>query len=48
MKKNGIGSGNTKTGLVYEGKVELSNFLSTQKGYKVIGTNVYYKTHTKR
>lgn len=42
MIKGGTGGANTKTGLVYEGKVDLAVFLSMQKGYTVIGTNVYY------
>ena len=43
MIKNGKGGGNTKTGLVFEGKTDLSTFLSMQKGYKVINNHVYYK-----
>ena len=39
MKKDGIGGGHTKTGLIYEGKVELANFLNAQKGYAVIMMN---------
>lgn len=42
MKKDGIGGGHTKTGLIYEGKVELANFLNAQKGYAVIDSYVYY------
>ena len=44
MKKGGIGGSNTKTGLVYEGKVDLATFLSKQKDYTVKGINVYYKS----
>lgn len=36
MIKNGKGGGNTKTGLVFEGKTDLATFLSEQKGYEVI------------
>ena len=43
MKKDGIGGGNTKTGLIYEGKVDLANFLSAQKGYIVLDSYVYYQ-----
>lgn len=43
MIKNVKGGGNTKTGLVFEGKTDLSTFLSMQKGYKVIKDKVYYK-----
>lgn len=43
MKVGGIGGANTKTGLVFEGKTDLSTFLSKQKGYKIIDGNVYFK-----
>lgn len=36
MIKNGKGGGNTKTGLIFEGKTDLGTFLSQQAGYKVI------------
>lgn len=42
MIKNGTGGGNTKTGLIFEGKTDLSTFLSQQKGYRVEGTEVFY------
>ena len=42
MIKNGKGGGNTKTGLVFEGKTDLSTFLSKQKGYSVSDGIVYY------
>lgn len=42
MKKGGVGSGNTITGLIYEARVDLSTFLGEQKGYRVDGTLVYY------
>lgn len=35
MIKNGKGGGNTKTGLIFEGKTDLGTFLSKQKGYSV-------------
>lgn len=42
MKIGGKGGGNTKTGLVFEGKTDLTTFLSSQKNYKVNKDNVYY------
>ncbi len=36
MIRNGKGGGNTKTGLVFEGKTDLGTFLSQQPGYEVI------------
>ncbi|AQW81902.1 hypothetical protein CPIN17260_1627 [Campylobacter pinnipediorum subsp. pinnipediorum] len=35
MIEGGIGGGNTRTGLIFEGKVDLATFLSNQPGYKV-------------
>lgn len=43
MIKNGKCGGNTKTGLVFEGKTDLSTFLSMQKGYIVDKDKVYYE-----
>lgn len=43
MIKGGVGGSNTLTGLVYEAKVDLADFLNAQEGYKVDGTRVYYK-----
>lgn len=43
MKKGGIGGGNTITGLIYEGKVDLSTYLAQQKDYQVNGDEVLYK-----
>ncbi len=42
MKKGGTGGGNTKTGLIYEGKVDLATFIATQKEYAVKGNEVFY------
>jgi len=42
LKENGIGGANTKTGLEFEGKVDLATFLSNQKGYRVKGDKVFY------
>ena len=38
----GKGGANTKTGLAFEGKTELSEFLAAQNGYKVENGNVFY------
>ena len=35
MIYGGRGGGNTKTGLVFEGKTDLAGFLNSQKGYEV-------------
>lgn len=43
MIKGGLGGGNTKTGLIYEGKVDLPTYLANQKGYAVEGSSVFYK-----
>jgi len=43
MVKGGVGGGNTKTGLIYEGKVDLPTYLATQDGYTVEGSVVRYK-----
>lgn len=43
MVKGGIGGGNTKTGLIYEGKVDLPTYLAQQDGYTVDGSRVEYK-----
>lgn len=43
MIKNGKGGGNTKTGLVFEGKTDLATFISKQKGYEINGDAVFYK-----
>ena len=42
MKKGGTGGGNTKTGLIYEGKVDLETFIAAQKNYTVKGSEVLY------
>lgn len=42
MIKNGKGGGNTKTGLVFEGKTDLATFLNNQNGYRVINDIVFY------
>lgn len=42
MIKGGTGGGNTKTGLIYEGKVDLATFIAEQKRYTVEGNNVLY------
>lgn len=40
--KGGKGGGNTKTGLVFEGKTDLATFLNKQKGYRVTEGIVFY------
>lgn len=42
MIKNGKGGGNTKAGLVFEGKTDLATFLNEQPGYRVIDGVVFY------
>ena len=42
MIKNGKGGGNTRTGLIFEGKVDLSTFLSSQPHYTVDNDKVFY------
>ena len=42
MIKGGVGGGNTRTGLVFEGKVALATFLSKQPRYKILNGIVYY------
>ena len=39
MIKNGKGGGNTRTGLVFEGKTDLATFLSQQNGYEIVVEN---------
>ena len=40
MKKGGTGGGNTITGLIYEGKVDLATFIAEQKNYAVEGNEI--------
>ncbi len=42
MISKGKGGSNTKTGLVFEGKTDLSTFLNSQKGYSVKDNEVFY------
>ncbi len=42
MIEGGTGGGNTITGLIFEGKVDLATFISQQKDYSVIGNDVFY------
>ena len=42
MIKNGKGGGNTRTGLIFEGKTDLSTFLQEQPHYSIIGHDVFY------
>lgn len=41
MIKGGVGGGNTITGLIYEGKVDLATYLSQQKNYEVKGSDYF-------
>ncbi|MCM1067722.1 MAG: hypothetical protein NC418_09155 [Muribaculaceae bacterium] len=43
MKVGGTGGANTRTGLIYEAKVDLKLFLSQQNGYSVSGNSVYFQ-----
>lgn len=43
MIKSGKGGGNTRTGLIFEGKTDLGTFLSTQDGYEVKNGFVFYR-----
>lgn len=38
----GFGGGNTKTGLIYEAKVDLTTFLKEQDGYQIKNMEVFY------
>lgn len=42
MISKGKGGSNTKTGLIFEGKTDLSTFLNLQKGYLVKDNEVYF------
>ena len=42
MIKSGKGGGNTRTGLVFEGKTDLATFLSQQPHYNIDGNDVFY------
>lgn len=43
MIHKGKGGANTKTGLVFEGKIDLATFLGKQKGYKVTDGSVLFE-----
>lgn len=44
MRKGGAGGGSTKTGLYFEGRVDLVSFLSKQKGYTIKNSiEIHYK-----
>lgn len=42
MIKSGKGGGNTRTGLIFEGKTDLSKFLSQQPHYSIVEHDVYF------
>ena len=46
MVKDSGGGANTKTGLVFEGKVDLSTFLEQQKGYTISEDKVLFNGET--
>ncbi len=48
MIKNGKGGGNTKTGLVFEGKTDIGTFLSQQQNYKVKSETEYIMFNKER
>lgn len=43
MKKGGIGGGNTKTGINFEGEVDFLTLIAKQEGYSVTGSDILYK-----
>jgi len=43
MIKSGKGGGNTRTGLVFEGKTDLATFLNSKTDYKVEGDKVLFE-----
>lgn len=47
MKYKGTRGANTQTGLIFEGKTDLSTFLNAQKGHKVIDGIVYFEDKEK-
>lgn len=42
MKKGGIGGANTKTGLLFEGRVDLVTLLKDKEGYTVKNEKIFY------
>lgn len=42
MIKGGVGGGNTKTGLHFEGRINIIDLLNSQSGYKVKNDVVYF------
>jgi hypothetical protein len=40
MRYQGVGGGNTRTGLVFEGKTDLATFLGSQSGYQIVTKSV--------
>ncbi len=43
MKENGIGGGNTITGLNFEKKTDILALLKTKKGYEIKNTTIFYE-----
>lgn len=42
MITGGIGGANTKTGLYFEEEADFLNLIKSQKGYSVVGNNIFY------
>lgn len=42
MQKGGIGGGNTKTGLLFEGRVSIIDLLRSKQGYTTEGDSILY------
>jgi len=43
MIKGGIGGGNTKTGILFEKRVNILTLLKNKSGYRVRGNSIFYK-----
>ena len=43
MIEGGKFGGNTKTGLIFEGKTDILSFLKNQKGYEIKENDIYFK-----
>lgn len=43
MKEGGIGGAKTKSGLIFEGKVDFLTLIEKQENYKVEGNKIFYK-----
>ncbi len=43
MKKGGVGGANTRTGILFEGRVDLLAMLAELPGYKVEGSRIFFE-----